>query len=297
MSEYRVGRAGRFAAAVLAVAALPTAAFAAGPTKEQCLDAHGRGQDAREQGEVSLARKLFLTCAQSSCPSAVQGDCARFSEDLDRLQPTVSFGARDSSLADMPDTTVYVDGVLVATRLDDGKIHDVDPGRHSVKFVNGSREVTVTLVINQGEKGRPLIATFPSPVRPAAAGGGTTGSAPSAPPPEPKRPVGPLVLAGVGGAMIAGGVVMAIVGLGKVPGNCSLSSHDCAAPPGDPSFDTAKSAVTLADIGVGVGVAGAAALTSGLVWYFANPKVIQQGRLVTPWFDGHAAGIGFSGSM
>jgi hypothetical protein len=258
------------------------------------VEAHSKGQDAREAGEISLARKLFLSCAQASCPTAIQGDCARFSEDLDRVQPSVSLAARDSNQADLPDTTVYIDGVLVATRLDDGKLHDVDPGRHTVKFVNGSREVTTTLIINQGEKARPLIGNFASD-HPAVAAASDKPA--SAAPLEPKRSSTPLILVGVGGAAIVGGVVLGVVGLGKVPSSCSLSTHDCAAPPGDPAFSNAQSGVRLADVGIGVGIAGVAAVTSGLIWYFKSPKVIQQGRWVTPWFTERAGGLAISGSL
>ena len=52
--------------------ALSVPAFA-GPSKEECLDAHSKGQDAKEQGKISLARKLFLTCAQTSCPASRAG--------------------------------------------------------------------------------------------------------------------------------------------------------------------------------------------------------------------------------
>src|SRR5512135_2212400 len=121
-------------AVVLASAALGSVASAGDLTKEECLDAHSKGQDAKEQGKLSLARKLFLTCAQSSCPSLVQGDCARFADDLGRLQPTINLAARDSNGADLPDTTVYIDGELVVTRID-GEPHDVDPGNHVFKFV------------------------------------------------------------------------------------------------------------------------------------------------------------------
>ena len=85
---------------IAVVLALSATASAGDLTKEACLDAHSKGQDAKEAGKLSLARKLFLTCAQSSCPSLVQGDCARFADDLSRLQPTVSFAARDSNGAD-----------------------------------------------------------------------------------------------------------------------------------------------------------------------------------------------------
>ncbi len=74
-----------------------SSAFAGDLTKEECVDAHSKGQDAKEQGKLSLARKLFLTCAQTSCPSVVQGDCARFADDLSRMQPSMTFAARDGS--------------------------------------------------------------------------------------------------------------------------------------------------------------------------------------------------------
>ena len=43
-------------------------------SKEVCIDSHSRGQDAREQNKLTLAKKLFLTCAQPSCPALVQGE-------------------------------------------------------------------------------------------------------------------------------------------------------------------------------------------------------------------------------
>ena len=89
------------------VAFLPSIALAEPLSKEACIDAHSRGQDAREQGRLTLARKLFLSCAQSSCPVAVQTDCARFADDLTSLQPTVNFVARDAAGNDLPNTTVY----------------------------------------------------------------------------------------------------------------------------------------------------------------------------------------------
>ena len=70
-----------------------------------------------------------------------------------------SFAARDATGADLPDTTVYIDDVLVVTRLDDGKPHDVDPGKHTVKFSNGGHD-SVTVVIGAGEQGRTVAATF-----------------------------------------------------------------------------------------------------------------------------------------
>src|SRR5690606_26319916 len=95
---------------------LGATALADEASKEQCLESHSRGQDAKQQGKVTLARKLFMTCAQASCPSLVQSDCARFADELERVQPSLSFAARDGRGNDLPDTTVYVDGGLVLTR-------------------------------------------------------------------------------------------------------------------------------------------------------------------------------------
>src|SRR5262245_19245252 len=98
-------------AIALAIAGLLSSPLAAADaiSKEQCIDAHSRGQDAQEQGKITLARKLFLTCAQSSCPVLVQGDCARFVDDLSRLQSSLTFVARDAQGVDLPDTAVYID--------------------------------------------------------------------------------------------------------------------------------------------------------------------------------------------
>src|SRR4051794_4248281 len=80
----------------------------AAPTKEECLEAHGRGQDQQETGHLALARDSFAVCSQPSCPGLVQSDCARFSEELARLSPSVTFAAREDGTNDLPDTEVYV---------------------------------------------------------------------------------------------------------------------------------------------------------------------------------------------
>jgi hypothetical protein len=281
------------AALPMGALAAPRLAFAAGPTKDECVEAHSKGQDAREAGQISLARKLFLTCAQGSCPGLVQGDCARFSDELDRLQPTVSFSARDQNGADLPDTTVYVDGVLTATHLDDGKVHDVDPGHHTVRFINGGREMTTTIVVNQGEKGRVISAAFRSASTGPSAG-------PARPEPvQASRSVAPLIVVGVGVAMMATGGVLGIVGLNKVPSSCSVSTRECAAAPGDPVFEDAKSGIALADVGLAVGITGAIATAGGLLWYFSSPRRIETGtgRTLTPWFTAHGGGVAFGGTL
>jgi hypothetical protein len=282
---------------VIGILIASPAAYADGPSKEVCLESHSRGQDARDQGKLSLARKLMLTCAQTSCPSLVQGDCARLADDLGRMQPTVGFVARDSSGVDLPDTTVYVDDMLVTTRLDDGKLHDLDPGKHTIRFVHGSKDQTLTVVVGTGEKGRTISATFPS----VTASTGTQAAAPSKPA-EPKdtikRPGGAKALFITGAAFTVAGVALGVYGVMSVPDACNIGSAQCAAPPGDPVFDDAASAMRFANVGFIAAGLGVGAMIGGAVWYFKGAKKIERDeRVVTPWVTNDGGGIAVSGRL
>jgi len=276
----------------LAIAGLaaPPLASAEPLSKEQCIDAHGRGQDAREQGKLSLARKLFLTCAQSSCPALVQRDCARFTDDLMRQQSSLSFVARDAQGSDLPDTAVYVDDALVVTRLDDGKPHDVDPGTHTIRFTSNGNTQSVTVVVGTGEKGRVVSVTFsainvPTPTAAAAARAATATPIDRTVTVHPRE--ARYLLIGGGAATLAG-AVLGVLGVRKVPASCSISTNHCAAPPGDPVFAQAHSGMQLADAGIVVGGIGVAALTGGLIWYYAKARTERTSEaaaiipLVTP---------------
>ena len=269
-------------------------------TKEQCLEAHSRGQDVREQGKLSLARKLFLVCAQASCPALVQNDCARFADDLARLQPTASFVARDGNGVDLPDTTVYVDDVLVVTRLDDGRPHDIDPGKHTVRFTNGGHEHVVTIVIGSGEQGRTIVATFGAPSHPAAAA--TTTPARPEPPKHDlvvhtTHPPGSRVVALTGGALAVAAIGFGVFELTRVPSACDLSAHQCSAAPGDPVFGDAQHAVHLANLAwaaAGIGLVTAAGAT---VWYYSGAKTNKERLAVAPWVAPGTGGLVLAGSL
>lgn len=285
------------AAGVIAGSFASTTAYADDSiSKEACLDAHSRGQDAKDSGKISLARKLFLQCAQTMCPALVQGDCARFADDLNRMQPSLSFVARDAAGADLPDTTVYVDDMLVVTRLDDGKSHDVDPGKHTVKFQHAGKEKVVTIVLGTGEKGRIVTANFDGGV-PAVSPSGEPMHAAAAPAPKVTHPVGSKVLIGVGAAMIAGGAGLGVYGMLSMPSNCSISTNLCAAPPGDKSFDDASSAVQLLDIGMVTAGVGVAVLAGGVYWYMtkASTERNDDSKVVTPWVSPTGAGFAVGG--
>jgi hypothetical protein len=265
--------------------------------KDECIDAHSRGQDLRDRGQLVRARQVFMACAQSSCPSLVQGDCARFGEEVARLVPTVSFGARDAAGTDLAATTVMVDDVQMTNRLDDGRSFEVDPGRHTIRFVHDGKETQLHVVLNQGEKGRTLVATFPAEDAPRS----TTDPSRDAAVPTPKRPVTPLLVAGLGAATMVTGAVLIAVGMHEVPAECNVSTKECAAPPDDPILASAHHGVAMADTGVGLAVGGGAVLVGGLVWYFLQSPTVtpsQTGtRGVTPWVGRDTAGVGWSGTF
>ena len=270
----------------------------AAASKDECVDAHGRGQDLREKGQLTRARQMFMSCAQSSCPPLLQGDCARLGEELDRIVPSVSFGARNSHATDLPNTTVYVDDVLVATRLDDGKSYDFDPGKHTVRFLHEGKETSLKVILNQGERGRVLVATFVD-VRPPASPSSASSAADTPPMlPSSKRNAFPLVLAGIGAAAVAGGTTLLAVELGRVPSSCSLSTRECAAAPGDPAFTDAHAAMSLANVGIGIGIGGVVLLVTGIVWYVSQPATSPidstSARAIAPWNGLGAHGLSVS---
>lgn len=288
--------AARHALAIaLAIAGLSSSPLAAADTisKEQCIDAHSRGQDAQSDGKLTLARKLFLTCAQSSCPVLVQGDCARFVDDLSRQQPSLTFVARDAQGADLPDTSVYVDENLAATRLDDGKAHEVDPGRHTVRFTSAGKEYTTTIVVGLGEKSRTVMATFTT-INPPAPAARTAASA--GPTVRTVHPLGSKIAIGAGGVAVATGAVLAVLGVRKVPSSCSISSNQCSAPPGDPVFDQAKSGMQEVNVGIAIGSIGAVALAGGLTWYFLKATTERDDRAaLAPVVGRDSAGLALAG--
>jgi hypothetical protein len=245
---------------------------AAAPTKEECIETHSRAQDYRDKGQLADAKRLFLLCAQQSCPALIQSDCAKFGEELGRSVPSVSFSARDAKGNDIPDAQVFVDGNLIASRLDDGKAHDVDPGKHTVRFVRGGKETSVSVVFAVGEKGRNISVVLGADgaAANAPAPSDTRKPEPESGPKTPSRPTLPLVVAGIGGAALVAGAVVGLVGLGQVPDRCSTSPNECTAPPGDKVFDDASSAVGLANVGLGVGLAGLVVGIGGLIWYFSS---------------------------
>jgi hypothetical protein len=252
-------------------------AYAAPPTKEECVESHSRGQDLRERNQLADASRLFLLCAQQSCPAIVQSDCARLAEELGRAVPSLSFSAHDASGADVPDTSVFVDGLLVASQLDDGKAYNLDPGRHLVRFSRGDKQVSISIVLALGERGRNVSVSFPSEMAMQA------NAAASARAPErvtSGKNAAPLVFSAIGAATLLTGGVVGLYGLSRIPEACTTSPRECRGAPGTAIFDEARSAVNLANLGLGIAAAGLVAGVVGLVWYWVSPAHEREGRAI-----------------
>ena len=104
----------RFRLAASAVAATGIV-FASGPaladlTKDQCIDANGKGQELRREGSFAAARLQLRQCATPSCPAMVRDDCTRRLDELESAQPTILFDVKDATGTDLIDVRVSVDG-------------------------------------------------------------------------------------------------------------------------------------------------------------------------------------------
>ena len=242
-------------------------------SKEACVIAHGLGQDARDRGELRLAKTQFLTCSQKACPGIVRDDCAQLADQLVRLQPTVNFVARDTYGTDLGQTSVFVDDVLVLSGISSGASTALDPGKHRIRFVNGDQEQTKTIVVHVGEKARTILATFEPRASRRAVDLSADGSV--------SRPLAGYLVTGLGLAALVGGGVVAYLGISEVPAGCSISTAECAVSPGHPDLERASDGVATMNVGFAVASAGAVLAVGGAIWLYLGSSRSEAGALGT----------------
>jgi hypothetical protein len=202
-----------FARALIAVsfASLAAGEARADVTKEQCIDANGRGQALRHDGKLSAARAELQSCVSASCPAMVRDDCAWRLDELDRAQPSVVFEVKDGAGADVIDVRVSIDGELLAGHLDGTPLR-VEPGAHVFSFeAIGHAAVTDRVLVREGEAGRHERVVLDG----GAALGPSASSAPS-PAPTPPTPIGASAIAPSGGLGTRKSLGLAIGGAGVV---------------------------------------------------------------------------------
>jgi hypothetical protein len=211
-------------------------------TKDECIEANGKGQDLIHDGKLSAARRQLQSCAAASCPKMVRSDCTKRLDDLDARQPAIVFEAKDASGNDVGAVSVTMDGAPVAQRLDGTSLR-LDPGEHVFVFtMAGAAPVTKKLVLSEGDRGRRERVVFeqPSTFVPAPAAPATPARAP-APEQSETREAEPTASAVSGTStlrvlgVVSGGLGIASLGVGgafAVMASSALSDQRsaCASP-------------------------------------------------------------------
>jgi hypothetical protein len=231
------------------------------PTKDECFDAHERGQSTRKDGRIREAREHFAICGHDKCPKLVREDCVQRLEDTKDAVPTLLLKAKEASGSYLSDFTVTINGQPAPAPATDGTIA-MDTGEYTVRMeLPDGRFVERKVTLSEGQK-LEWIGELTAP---------RVAAPPPEPEPEPERPkTNPLVY-------VLGGV--AVVGLGGftafgLMGNSKQSDLDACKPDcARDDVDAMRSNYLIADISLGIAlVAGGAAAYI----YFSDKKKGQE---------------------
>jgi hypothetical protein len=247
----------------LALAGLVFALPARADERQACVDAADTGQTLRDQGKLVEARESFVSCARDVCPKIVASQCATWLSDVNREVATVTFRATDSSGKELIDVQVSVDGTLRLPSLD-GRAMRMNPGVHTLRFSHaGSGDVEKEVVIHAGEKVR-LIEVVIGPRSPADTGASVTASPSSTQAPAQggfRFPAFALASFGVGAAsFVAMGVLV-----GTTASDVNHLRATCAGSCNPSDVSSANTRIALANVAMGVGIAGVALGGASLV--------------------------------
>jgi hypothetical protein len=273
-------------------------------TKAQCIDANTKGQDLRRDGKLSAAREVLRTCATPSCPAILSDDCAKRLDELDRVQPTIIFDAKDGSGRDLSLVKVTVDGAPLGEKLE-GNALQVDPGEHVFVFTEPDQApVTKTFVLKEGDKERRERVVIGPAVVPVVAP--QPSGASSSPPGESRGGMGTQKTLG----LVAGGVGIVGVVLGAVFGAMTLSEasqqqKDCASATNCLHYTQASSEHsagatdrTISTVGF---IAGGALIAGGAALFFTagHPSEVpaSTGLRLVPGVGPGSAGILLKGAF
>jgi hypothetical protein len=253
-------------------------ARAEGDAKAECAAAYTASQEHRAGGQLLEAHAALVRCAQPECPAFIESDCGRWLIEVDRETPTIVIAAKGRDGRDTTDVRVFMDGEPFLEQVT-GQAVSLDPGPHTLRFEVGNAEpIERAVVLRMGQKNRSVDIDF----------SGGTASESSQPPFEeaaevdetPRKP-GPLrpyafVAGGVGGLGLAGWAVFSLLGKSQESDLEKSCSPGCA----DSDVKQVRTKYLIANISLGVGVAGLAAGTA--LFFISQPKAPSQ----TAWSVG-----------
>ncbi len=269
---------------VLLVLLASPLARAAGPSKQECVDANDSAQDLRRADKLLQAREKLSVCVAATCPGVVREDCAQRLSELDAVTPSLVFEVKDGSGGDRSAVHVTMDGRVVTDRLD-GSAWPVDPGEHQVVFDDGSARVERAIFVRDGDKDRHVLVTL----GPGAVQGPL--SAETRPTDGSRVPA--LAGFGIGGVGLVIGTIFTIEGVNaqsSATSACGPAGNQC---PGDASSRNGAIRTDTAVAVTGFGIAAAGAVVGALLLPHAQPS-LSQGRRVVPILGIGYAGVGGS---
>jgi hypothetical protein len=235
--------------------------------KLACASAAEDAEQLRIDGRLLAARDRLLQCARPECPATVRSDCATWMNQVAAAIPSITLAVRDRSGRDVLDAQVSIDGATVAHALD-GKPLDLDPGTHAIRVQASGAVAERTVLVRQGEQGRPVTVVLDAPP--------PSPSAPGAPPETPPPPVGATsglhpsawtwVLGGLGVVAVGVGAYLELSVNSDAAGLQATCGHSCSHGQVDPLVLKQQ---VLGPIAFGVG-----AVALGLATYtlFLSPR-------------------------
>jgi hypothetical protein len=247
-------------AAVLAAIALTATPAAAG--KKECAAAYVDAQRTMKSGVLKKAREQLTICARDECMAAIRKDCVTWLDQTNANIPSIVAEAKGPDGKDTMDVRLFVDGELVAEKLDVRAV-ELEPGTHKLRFeMAGQPPVEQEVILRQGEHNRPVEASFApkTSTSPTAAAAPETTAPATTAPGKGKPKVLPYVLGGVG--------VLALGGAGifwyrAEAGRSTLEDAHCAPNCAGSDVSAIKRDRLVGDIFLGAGV-----VLVGLAAYF-----------------------------
>lgn len=251
---------------------------------QACATSYEQAQVERKKAKLKAARAELGNCVREICPDFVRNDCSQWLSEVNAEIPSVIFAAVGSKKNDLPDVKVSLDGEVVAEKLD-GRAIDLDPGQYELVFEHKGVKVTRTLVVRQGEKNRVIRAEIETDVDtdgdgtldseddcPAESGPTTNRGCPVvAPPtvdsssggPDPLR-IGAYAGWGLGAAGLITFAVFTPLAYSEeadAKDKCGSDGSGCEQPEKDELVQGVKDKLLIGNVGLGVGIVGAAAGT------------------------------------
>ena len=228
---------------------------------DACIEGYEKSQEFRNDDRLIDARAALAGCIKPVCPQALQRQCSRWLEDVERAQPSVVLQATVNG-EDARHIEVEMDKRPLSHSLD-GKSIAVDPGPHTFRFrFRDEPPISKHVVIREGEKLRAVSVAFTTRTAAAPSEQGAVSSET-----ESARPI-PTPVYVLGGVAIASAGVATYFALSGLSEEHRLE-RECAPNCASDRVDVAANRYTVADVAAGISVA---ALIGGAVLYLLQQR-------------------------